>query len=62
MLLTHSFECVGSEWNHKYNREQAAFPLSWIKENKFWPYVGKIDNGYGDRNLMCTCEPIESYM
>ncbi|MDD3686233.1 MAG: aminomethyl-transferring glycine dehydrogenase [Bacteroidales bacterium] len=56
------FECVGSEWNHKYSREQAAFPLSWIKENKFWPYVGKIDNGYGDRNLMCTCEPIESYM
>jgi glycine dehydrogenase len=56
------FECVGSEWNHKYSREQAAFPLNWIKENKFWPYVGKIDNGYGDRNLMCTCEPIESYM
>ncbi len=56
------FECVASEWNHKYTREQAAFPLNWVKENKFWPYVGKIDNGYGDRNLMCTCDPIESYM
>ncbi len=55
-------ECTASEWNHKYSREQAAFPLEWIKENKFWPYVGKIDNGYGDRNLMCTCDPIESYM
>lgn len=55
-------ECTASEWNHKYSREQAAFPLEWIKENKFWPYVGKIDNGYGDRNLMCTCDPLESYM
>ncbi|MDD3740950.1 MAG: aminomethyl-transferring glycine dehydrogenase, partial [Bacteroidales bacterium] len=54
-------ELTSSEWNHKYSREQAAFPLQWIKENKFWPYVGKIDNGYGDRNLVCTCEPIESY-
>ncbi len=55
-------ECTGSEWNHKYSREQAAFPLEWVKENKFWPFVGKIDNGYGDRNLMCTCDSIESYM
>ncbi|PLX06953.1 MAG: glycine dehydrogenase (aminomethyl-transferring) [Marinilabiliales bacterium] len=56
------FECIGEEWNHKYSREKAAFPLDWVKENKFWPYVGKIDNGYGDRNLMCTCDPMESYM
>jgi len=55
-------ECTGSEWNHKYSREQAAFPLEWVKENKFWPFVGKIDNGYGDRNLMCTCDSIESYI
>ncbi|HNQ68521.1 MAG TPA: aminomethyl-transferring glycine dehydrogenase [Bacteroidales bacterium] len=55
-------ELTSSEWNHKYSREQAAFPLQWIKENKFWPYVGKIDNGYGDRNLVCTCDPIETYM
>jgi len=52
-------ECTASEWNHKYSREQAAFPLDWIKENKFWPYVGKIDNGFGDRNLMCTCSFLE---
>lgn len=56
------FECISSEWQHGYSREQAAFPLEWIKENKFWPYVAKIDNGYGDRNLVCTCDPIESYM
>jgi len=54
-------ECVSNKWEHKYERELAAFPLDWIRENKFWPYVGKIDNGYGDRNLMCTCDPIESY-
>jgi glycine dehydrogenase len=49
-------ECSASEWNHKYSREKAAFPLEWIKENKFWPYVSKIDNGYGDRNLMCKID------
>ncbi|MDR1348261.1 MAG: aminomethyl-transferring glycine dehydrogenase [Prevotellaceae bacterium] len=48
-------ELCANEWNHKYSREQAAFPLPWIKENKFFPYVSKIDNGYGDRNLVCTC-------
>lgn len=49
-------ECIATEWNHKYSRQQAAYPLTWITENKFWPYVSKIDNGYGDRNLMCnTC-------
>lgn len=56
------FECVGNEWSHSYAREVAAFPAEWVKENKFWPFVGKIDNGYGDRNLMCTCDPLESYM
>ncbi|HOY38534.1 MAG: aminomethyl-transferring glycine dehydrogenase [Bacteroidales bacterium] len=55
-------ECTSDEWNHPYSRQQAAFPLEWIKENKFWPYVAKIDNGFGDRNLVCTCEPIETYM
>jgi glycine dehydrogenase len=54
-------ECISETWNHNYSRDTAAFPLDWIRENKFWPYVGKIDNGYGDRNLMCTCDPIESY-
>lgn len=55
-------EVCGSEWNHKYSREEAAFPLKWIHENKFWPWVSKIDGGYGDRNLVCTCDPIESYL
>ncbi|MDR1984850.1 MAG: aminomethyl-transferring glycine dehydrogenase [Prevotellaceae bacterium] len=48
-------ELCADEWTHKYSRQQAAFPLPWIKENKFFPYVSKIDNGYGDRNLVCTC-------
>ena len=41
------------EWTHPYSREEAAFPLEWIREAKFFPYVSKIDNGYGDRNLCC---------
>jgi glycine dehydrogenase len=48
-------ELCADEWTHKYSRKQAAFPAEWIKENKFFPYVSKIDNGYGDRNLVCTC-------
>ncbi|MDR0420055.1 MAG: aminomethyl-transferring glycine dehydrogenase [Prevotellaceae bacterium] len=48
-------ELCADEWTHKYSREQAAFPLPWIQENKFFPYVSKIDNGYGDRNLVCSC-------
>jgi len=50
------------EWNHAYTRQQAAFPLPFVKENKFWPGVSRINNTHGDRNLICTCEPIESYM
>jgi len=49
------------EWTHKYDRRKAAFPAGWISENKFWPAAGRIDDGYGDRNLVCTCDPIESY-
>jgi len=49
-------EVCATEWNHKYSRESAAFPLEWVKENKFWPYVARVDNGYGDRNLICNCE------
>lgn len=47
---------VSDEWNHKYGREQAAFPLPWVKENKFWITVARVDNGFGDRNLMCCCQ------
>ena len=46
---------VAGEWNHPYTRMQAAYPLEWISRAKFFPYVSKIDNGYGDRNLVCTC-------
>jgi len=52
---------TGDEWNHKYGRQKAAFPLPWIAENKFWPAVGRIDDGYGDRNLVCTCDSIDAY-
>lgn len=50
------------EWKHAYSRTQAAFPLAYLRENKFWPSVSRVNNTYGDRNLICTCEPIESYM
>jgi glycine dehydrogenase len=52
---------TANEWNHKYDRQKAAFPLKWVVENKFWPTVGRIDDGYGDRNLVCTCDPVDSY-
>jgi glycine dehydrogenase len=48
-------------WDRPYTRESAAYPLPYIKNNKFWPSVGKIDNAYGDRNLVCSCIPIEAY-
>lgn len=48
-------------WQRPYSREQAVFPLPWVKENKFWPAVARVDNVYGDRNLVCICPPIESY-
>ncbi|WCN09387.1 aminomethyl-transferring glycine dehydrogenase [Marinomonas mediterranea] len=50
-----------SDWAHAYSREEAAYPLTWIKSRKYWPPVGRIDNVYGDRNLYCECPPIESY-
>jgi len=51
-----------TEWNHCYSREQAAYPLPWVKtRGKYWPPVGRIDNAYGDRNLVCTCDPITDY-
>jgi glycine dehydrogenase len=53
---------VTSEWNKPYTREQAAFPMYYVTQNKFWPSVARVNNTHGDRNLICTCEPIESYM
>ena len=52
---------TGDTWTHPYTREQAAYPLPWVKANKFWPSVGRIDNPYGDRNLVCICPPMEAY-
>jgi glycine dehydrogenase len=49
------------EWNHSYSRQAAAFPLAYVAKNKFWPSVARINNTYGDRNLICTCEPTEAY-
>jgi glycine dehydrogenase len=55
-------EITANDWNHSYDRQKAAFPLPWLITNKYWPTVGKIDSGYGDRNLVCSCAPIEDYL
>ncbi len=52
---------VAQEWAHPYSREQAVFPAPWTKGHKFWPAVGRINNAHGDRNLVCSCPPIEAY-
>ena len=58
----HTAEAIAStEWRHPYSRETAAFPAPWTRARKFWPSVGRINNAQGDRNLMCTCPPIEAY-
>ncbi|PYK18020.1 MAG: glycine dehydrogenase (aminomethyl-transferring), partial [Verrucomicrobia bacterium] len=58
----HTARQIASEnWNHPYTREQAAFPAAWTREHKFWPAVGRIDNVYGDRNLFCSCPPVEEF-
>lgn len=55
-------DIVSSEWNHPYSREKAAFPASWLQHKKFWPSVGRVNNAYGDRNLVCSCNPIMDYV
>ena len=58
----HTVEVVTqSEWSHPYSRESAAFPMPWVREAKFWPAVARINEVYGDRNLMCTCPPLDEY-
>ncbi len=52
---------VQSEWNHPYSREKAAFPKVWVRDAKFWPPVARINEVYGDRNLMCACPPLDEY-
>ena len=58
----HTAEVIAGEWNHPYSREEAAFPAPWVRESKFWPFVSRIDNVYGDRHLVCACPPIEVYV
>jgi glycine dehydrogenase len=59
----HTLKMVTSDtWDFPYSREKAAFPLAFVSENKFWPSVRRVDDAYGDRNLICTCAPIEAYM
>jgi glycine dehydrogenase len=52
---------LADKWNHAYSRESAAYPARWVRDAKFWPAVARIDNVYGDRNLVCACPPIEAY-
>jgi glycine dehydrogenase len=51
----------GTEWDRPYSREQAAFPAPWLRVHKYWPPVGRVDNAYGDRNLVCACPPVDAY-
>ena len=63
LFRSHTASIVtATEWNRPYSREQAAFPAPWIGSSKFWPSVSRIDEAYGDRHLVCSCPPIESYL
>ena len=57
-----ALEIASDNWNHSYSRKQAAYPSNFTKDHKFWPSVGRIDNTWGDRNLICSCPDVESYM
>ena len=50
---------ISMEWTRPYSREQAAYPAPWVRDHKFWPSVGRIDEAFGDRNLFCTCPPMD---
>ena len=52
---------VSADWQHPYSRERAVYPAPWLKEHKFWPVVARIDNVYGDRNVFCSCLPVEGF-
>ena len=56
-----AWQLASSKWDRPYSREQAAFPAPWTRDFKFWPPVGRIDNVYGDRNLFCSCPPVEAF-
>ncbi len=53
---------TADQWKHSYSRSKAAFPLDYLKQNKFWPSVSRVNNTYGDRNLVCSCEPVSAYI
>jgi len=57
----HTAQEIAGEWTHAYSREQAAYPLAWLRDAKFWPSVKRIDNAGGDRTLICSCPPIDEY-
>ena len=59
----HTLELItANSWDLPYTREEAAYPLEYVRENKFWPSVRRVDDAFGDRNLICTCAPIEAFM
>ena len=58
----HTQELLISDWDRSYSKEQAFFPLPYVKADKFWPPVGRVDNAHGDRNLMCSCPPMEDFL
>ena len=59
----HTLEMLTADvWDFPYSRQEAAFPLEYVSDNKFWPSIRRVDEAYGDRNLICTCNPIEAYM
>ncbi len=58
----HTLDALVGDWKHPYSRQEAVFPLPWVREHKFWPSVGRIDNAFGDRNLVCACPPVEDYL
>jgi glycine dehydrogenase len=55
------FVVTADAWDRPYTRAQAAFPLPWVRDRKFWPSIGRVDNAQGDRVLICTCPSIEEY-
>jgi glycine dehydrogenase len=59
----HTLEMITNDkWDLPYSRQKAAFPLEFVSKNKFWPSVRRVDEAYGDRNLVCSCSPTESYL
>ena len=57
----HTLEDITGDWDRAYTRDQAAYPMPWNRQFKFWPAVGRVDNVHGDRHLVCSCAPLESY-